>query len=222
MRLTELGTGTEGIFINFGNATKTLQSLSIRPDQGQGFATLDIPLVSATISRLGFAKTLNPNQTYLLVARLTWEQTTSLKVTAEYWLNPPAAFPGDPGFFTQNQFTLPIDPLDRISVAVITSDESGPATNAQIDEIRLGYTWKDVVLDLAVAEEVPNTELRQARYLRWQSITGKTYQPKFSYNLSTWQNLGGSIVGDGTLKGVFDDTEGTEKKFYRVEVMDTP
>jgi hypothetical protein len=221
VRLDEVGTGTESIFIGFGNASRTLQRIRIRPNGDQTAGLLDVPLVTETNSRYGSAKTLSLDQTHLLVVKLGWEQDVGADIVAEYWIDPPAT-QQDSGNFSRNRFTLPVEPLDTMGFMVWTSDESGPATIAQFDEVRIGYTWQDVVLEPAAPVLVPDTELREARHLRWQSMSGVTYQPKYSHDLVTWHKLGGTIAGDGTLKGVFDDTEGTEKKYYRVEVIGTP
>lgn len=221
VRIKEIGTGSESIFIHFGNASRTLQRIRIRP-KDQTAARLDVPLTAETYSTYGTPKTLNLDQTHLVVLKLGWEQDTQVDIVANYWLDPPATNPPASGNFSINRFSLPIEPLDTLSFQVWTSDESGPATIAQIDEIRVGYTWQDVVLEPVAPMLVPETELRQARHLRWQSMARVTYQPEYSYDLTTWHNLGGTIAGDGTLKGVFDDTEGTEKKYYRVEVIPAP
>lgn len=52
----------------------------------------------------------------------------------------------------------------------------------------------------------------------WTSVSGATYQVRYSTNLASgnWFDLGEPVVGNGSTNYVFDSTRGTPKRFYRV------
>lgn len=54
----------------------------------------------------------------------------------------------------------------------------------------------------------------------WSTKAGFHYQLQSSADLTTWQNIGAVITGDGTTKTVNDDTlSGTPRRFYRATVV---
>lgn len=59
--------------------------------------------------------------------------------------------------------------------------------------------------------------ITRAVKLRWQTESGKTYQPQYSYDLSAWTNFGSPIPGNDQFMEVFDSTESDQKKFYRIQ-----
>lgn len=131
-------------------------------------------------------------------------------------VNPTATIPTK---FT-NQYGLlgPTVPnFDTVGIKISSTDTGGPTTTAIIDELKVGYSWNDVVPQ-SPQSLVPTVTINPAANLQWQTQTGHTYQPQYSYDLSTWFNLGSSITGDGTIKSIFDSNTSQAKKFYQVQI----
>ncbi|NBC66716.1 MAG: hypothetical protein GVY07_13800 [Bacteroidetes bacterium] len=109
-------------------------------------------------------------------------------------------------------------PFDGIGLSVSSTDTGGPSTTVLIDEIKIGYTWNDVVLQAPDSELVPDVSIEQAIVLRWQSQTDKSYQVQYSYDMDTWFDLGSVVSGNNQIKELFDAIDQDAKKFYRIEV----
>jgi hypothetical protein len=69
-------------------------------------------------------------------------------------------------------------------MSVSSEDTGGPSTSLAIDEIRVGYTWNDVVPPSTTQAVVPQLSIAPAVAVNWQSRTNKTYQPQRSYDLT--------------------------------------
>jgi hypothetical protein len=52
----------------------------------------------------------------------------------------------------------------------------------------------------------------------WFSQSGKLYQVQYSYDLSSWFDLGTAIQGSNQTKDVFDSAD-EAKRFYRIQVQ---
>ena len=67
----------------------------------------------------------------------------------------------------------------------------------------------------------PNLKIHTAVELEWPAVSGLVYQIQWNTNLATnvWHNLGDSIIGDGTTNRVFDSTQHTPQKFYRIIIQ---
>jgi hypothetical protein len=132
-------------------------------------------------------------------------------------VNPPATFPSSGGF-AMSKTVSSSSVFNSLGLAISSTDTGGPTTRMAIDEIRLGYTWNDVVPQGPATPLVPDLQITNAVKLKWQSVAGKTYQVQASYDLSAWSNFGSSIQGDGAIKSVFDSADSDAKRFYRVQI----
>jgi hypothetical protein len=106
--------------------------------------------------------------------------------------------------------------FDAFTLSASSSDSGGPSSLVAIDEIRVGYTWNDVVPQSTTQAVVPSLSIDPAVAVNWQSRTNKTYQPQRSYDLTNWVNFGSTISGDGQQKGFLDSADQVPKSFYRV------
>ena len=131
-----------------------------------------------------------------------------------FWIDPAFGGYGSPKI-TDSSST---NAFDGISLNIASSDSAGPSTTVILDEFRLGYTWVDVVLPPAISVLVPDVAIAPAIKLHWQSQTGKIYQVQYSYDWATWFTLGSAISGYNQMKEVFDSTDPSAKKYYRVQV----
>lgn len=63
-------------------------------------------------------------------------------------------------------------------------------------------------------------EVLTAVEFRFSTFPGYTYQVQYSDNLTNWNDLGGSVDGDGNVESVFISLEGRNRssEFYRLEV----
>ena len=129
------------------------------------------------------------------------------------YVDPGFTYPGSLGGVSGNDPT----PYDRIGLAIRSTDTGGPTTTVLIDEIRIGYTWADVVLPAPAPSLIPDLAVAPAVKLRWQTQTGKSYQVQYSYDMSNWFNFGAAIAGNNQIKEVFDSAS-DGKKYYRVQV----
>jgi sugar lactone lactonase YvrE len=54
--------------------------------------------------------------------------------------------------------------------------------------------------------------------IRWQTVAGKSYFVQYSTNLTTWNDLGNVVQGDGSMASVIDATPISNRRFYRVRL----
>lgn len=218
VRPMTIGTGSDSIDVRFNSGTTLLARIAFQPEQNQQYLQASLPFDGGTGGGNGnysFPPLYAP-QTYFVVVRLSRPIATQIKVEAS--INPPAAYTGNfTHYITKNLSGSPL--LNSIGPGIASTDTGGPTTTAIIDELRVGYTWADVVPPGPPAALVPDVTIGSAVKLRWQSQTGKTYQPQYSYDLSSWFNLGLALSGNGQVKEVFDSTDSDAKKFYRVQIQ---
>lgn len=211
-RPVTIGTGTDSIELRIGSDTTAYGRIAFRPDQNAAGMQ---PGVYASGGSVLSSQLLTPGQTYLIAARIT--RPNSANYGIEYWINPTSAFPGG-GTVTYGTLSSAAT-VTTIGFTIASTDTGGPASTVIVDELRVGYTWSDVVPPGPSPQLVPDLQMTEAIKLSWQSQTGKSYQVQISYDLATWANTGTPIVGNGTLKTFFDSTLPDAKKFYRVQIQ---
>ncbi|HEX8371650.1 MAG TPA: hypothetical protein VF585_02625, partial [Chthoniobacterales bacterium] len=81
--------------------------------------------------------------------------------------------------------------------------------NHNVSAMSVPSTPPSIISDLSILQAVA---------LQWPTQTGKTYQVQSSSELTTWENFGATISGDGSVKTVYDIPGQATKKFYRVQV----
>ncbi len=109
--------------------------------------------------------------------------------------------------------------VDSMGLKLSSTDTGGPSSTAAFDELRVGYTWNDVVPQGPPLPLVPNLQITRAVKLSWQSDATKSYQPQRSYDFSNWFNYGSAISGNGNVISIFDSTDVTAETLYRVQIL---
>ena len=71
--------------------------------------------------------------------------------------------------------------------------------------------------DPASDQFVPTVSVLHAFNLQWQTAGGAVYQVQTSTDQQSWQNLGPMLLGDGSIKGLYD-TKADPARFYRVQI----
>ena len=137
-----VGTGSDTLGLNLSNGVSSLGEIAFQPDLSQQHFDL-VPLPGDGGGGGGGApQDLNPSTTYLAVARLTWNGSF---VRIDTWLNPPATYPGDGSYITTRYIASGPPVLSSIGLEISSTDTGGPTSTAVFDELRIGYTWEDVV-----------------------------------------------------------------------------
>lgn len=95
-----------------------------------------------------------------------------------------------------------------IEIVGLTGAVDNGSGEVHIDDVSLLASSFSTPTPIAAAT-VPAVEIS------WESLTGMDYQVQSSGDLSTWSNFGGVIVGDGSIKAVYD-TMANPSKFYKV------
>lgn len=210
VRAVSIGTGTDVIDLRIGSGATTYASIRIRPDQSGTFFWIGAYKPNGSGGASGAFYT---GQTYLVVGQFARTSPTNFELG--YWINPPATYPI--GSNTTSGTIASNATVSTVGWNISSTDTGGAATTIIVDELRVGYTWTDVVPPAPAPPLVPNVTITPAVKLRWQTQTTKTYQPQYSYDLTNWFNLGPSLSGDGQFKELFDSTDSEAKKFYRIQ-----
>jgi hypothetical protein len=216
-RASAIGTGSDSIDVRFNDESTLLGRITFKPDQAQQYLQMDLP-TDGSGSGGGSTLRLYASQTYFIVIRIT--RPTSSSFSLDAWVNPPAAIPQNSGRRMSKAVSISAT-FNSLALAISSTDSGGPTTTMSVDEIRIGYTWDDVVLpaDMPPSPTVPNLAIEAAVKIKWQSVAGKSYQVQSSYDLATWTNFGSPITGDGTIKSIFDAADEDDQKFYRVQIQ---
>lgn len=204
-----VGTGSDRFEIELRGGSKYLQ-FALVPSADQTRLTLD--LKTHSFSSPSIAQ-LSPNATYLLVLRLA---RSSDSHTVSYWLNPNQLAQSQGSSVTVGGGLPASVAFDTLGLSVFSSDNGGPSALIAIDEIRVGYTWNDVVPQSTTQTVVPALSIAPAIAVNWQSKTNKTYQPQRSYDLTNWFDFGSAISGNGQQRSFLDSADQVPKSFYRV------
>jgi hypothetical protein len=210
LRPVSIGTGSDSFEVQIRSGNNVYGRAAIRPSQ----SGTDMVVWSLSESGGNGSGGLKVGTTYLVVFGL--ERVGGAAINLKHGINP--SFSSPP--WTSASFTMPSDAaVTEIGFSVISTDISGPSTTIDIDEFRVGYRYSDVVPEKAVTSLVPSVQLSAAKRLRWQSETGRRYRVQFAYDLNaTWFNHGNVIQGDNTMKTVFDTSDESNHKFWRVVI----
>lgn len=145
VRPISVGTGSDTLYLRLSNETNTLAIVALQPEVGQQYFDLKMLLDVNSGGSSGNPQTrLHPATTYLIAGRISWPGQNSLKIEA--WINPSAAYTGNAttgfelfGYSGPRVFS-------SIGLGIYSTDTGGPTSTAVFDELRIGYTWEDVVL----------------------------------------------------------------------------
>jgi len=208
VRAEAVGSGTDAVEFNVGDAAGAVGRVVLTPNlDGTG-------MLCALIAPNGFSWGAGPllpvGQTTHVVLRLARTSATLYKT--QYWVNGVLSSAFD--------IEIPVASnaaLSRVLVSSSSADTGGPASTVSIDEIRVGYTYNDVLPAAPPPEEVPSVQIEPAMRIRWASEASKSYQPQKSYDLTSWSNFGSARSGNGAPLEFFDSVDDS-KAFYRVIV----
>ena len=214
VRPLSAGTGSDKIMIQLRSGTTFLGAVGVIPDEVTGRFDI-VPQFGTTGGSAGYRGVgLSVSQTYLIAMRVT--RSTASQLSFFGYINPPATIPSQTDF-DYNTSNLPSSsPFNTIALSSYSFDNGGPSTTVAIDEIRVGYTWGDVVPQSTTQTVVPTLTIAPAIAVNWQSKTSKTYQPQRSYDLSNWVDFGATISGNGQQRSFLDSADQVPKSFYRV------
>lgn len=214
LRLSSSGTGSDSIDIHLLRDDVTIVRFPIRPENPGPPAGVLWNVTGLNEPSGSPQGTFSDNaKTFLVVI-----EAKVAGANPSYWVNafvnPGITYPGLPASSGRQT-----DYFNGIGLSVRSTDTAGPTTTVILDEIRIGYTWGDVVPPNPVPALVPDVLIAQAAKIRWQSQTGKTYQIQYSYDLITWFNFGTAVSGNNQIKEVFDSADSDAKKFYRIKIQ---
>jgi hypothetical protein len=158
VRPIAVGTGSDTLYLRLSNGTSALALVALQPEAGQRYYNLWLLLDGGSGSGGGTLQALYPSATYLIAGRITWPNQN--QVTVETWVNPPAVYPGN-GSFRLDQFNFSGPRVfSSIGWGISSSDTGGPTSTAIFDELRIGYTWADVVLPGPTTPNLGNISTR--------------------------------------------------------------
>jgi hypothetical protein len=158
VRPIAVGTGSDTLFVRLSNGTSSLALVALQPELGQQYFNLRLLLDGGGggVSSFG-SQALNPSTTYLIAGRISWPSGS--QVTVETWINPPAAYPGNGSQRLDKSLSGP-PVFSSVGFGISSSDTGGPTSTAIFDELRIGYTWADVVLPGPATANLGNISTR--------------------------------------------------------------
>lgn len=212
LRPLTIGTGSDLIRFAIKGSADGLLGVGLRPDQAQQYLGLSGDLTNFQGSYYFNTTKTYLNNTYFVVGRVTRESSTFTRI--EIKLNPRATDSGSSWNIAASGGGQAS--YNTVSIICSSSDTAGPSTTVAIDEIRVGYTWNDVVPQSTTQTVVPTLSIAPAIAVNWQSKTNKSYQPQRSYDMINWTDFGTTISGNGQQRNFLDSADQVPKSFYRV------
>lgn len=148
VRPVTIGTGSDAIGLRFYQGTQSRGGFFLRTDDAQSQQYFnfrwDFPLGGGSGGSQTNTPPLYVGQTYLIVLRIRFPYTDYMVV--DLWMNPSAGFVNNPSSSASfSFFQAPSLMIDGVGFAISSADTGGPASSAIFDELRIGYTWADVV-----------------------------------------------------------------------------
>jgi hypothetical protein len=216
VRPLSVGTGSDSLMVQFRSGSTLLGGVEMLPNTAQSSLLLNALQAEGAGSGGSSGNTsLSANVTYFVVLKVS--RPNSFSFSCEGWINPTQTpQPSRQFYWTSSSVPTNASSVDRVSLNSYSFDNGGPSTSAAIDEIRLGYTWNDVVPESTTQTVVPTLSIAPAVAVNWQSKEDKSYQPQRSYDLTNWVNFGSTISGDGQQQSFFDSADQVPRSFYRV------
>ncbi|MGI8436106.1 MAG: hypothetical protein ACR2NX_04280 [Chthoniobacterales bacterium] len=144
-----IGTGSDALGLRFYQGAESRGGFLLRTDASQNQQNFNLrwdPAAGGGFSLFGTVPLLYTGGTYLFVLRIRFPDTTTM-MAVDLWVNPPAAFAENPvtsaTSFSYNS-TSPLT-VDKVGLVISSADTGGPSSSAAFDELKIGYTWADVV-----------------------------------------------------------------------------
>jgi hypothetical protein len=214
IRPLSAGTGSDKIMLQFRSGSTYLGAIGFVLDEVMGQFRVEPQFGSTSGSVVSAVQRLSVGQTHFIAMRFNRASSTQFSYFG--YINPPTTLPTRASF-TYEAFDLPTNSsFNTLFLSSYSFDNAGPSSSIAIDEIRIGYTWNDVVPQSTTQTVVPQLAIAPAVAVNWQSKTNKSYQPQRSYDLTNWVDFGSTIAGDGQQKGFLDSADQVPKSFYRV------
>lgn len=214
IRPLAVGTGTDEVAVMLLAGTNELAAINLKPNLTQTGITVGINGFANTGT---FTGPVFPTNTYLVVVHFIRSSQTGLYLKA--WVNPPKAMPASGGIGPASYGGASYQAIanfDTVSLRIHSTDTGGPSTSIALDELRVGYTWSDVVPESLPQPSAAPIHIAPAVRIVWQTEASKSYQPQRSYDLTNWHSFGPTILGDGMQKDFFDAANQVPSSFYRV------
>ncbi|MEY3898762.1 MAG: hypothetical protein RLZZ214_4284 [Verrucomicrobiota bacterium] len=156
-----------------------------------------------------WAKQISSGASYVQEYRVSFLAEGGAEVQIGTWQGFSAPVGGDWQQKTLSGLVAPAGAVTAlIQIVGKTGAVDGGLGEVLIDDVSLLSSGFGSPTPLAAAT-VPAVEIS------WPSLSGWDYQVQSSGDLSTWSNFGGVIVGDGSIKAVYD-TMANPSKFYKV------
>jgi Abnormal spindle-like microcephaly-assoc'd, ASPM-SPD-2-Hydin len=136
VRVSEVGTGTDAIEFNFGDSTSAVGRVVFTPNLNG--TSMNCALVAPNGFSWGTGPQLAMGSTTHIVIRLA--RTSSTLYMVQYWVNGVLSSPFD--------LNIPVAEnavLSRIGFTSYSADSGGPASYLLVDDIRIGYSYDDVL-----------------------------------------------------------------------------
>lgn len=214
VRPLTIGTGSDVITLTLRGGTNELVSLTLKPNLTQTSLTVGLHNFGGNSGT--YRGPIFAGNTYLIAIQFIRTSQTSFFIDA--WVNPPQAMPSSAGVgpVGGSPAWVNVPDLNGLALTASSIDTGGPSTSVAIDEIRIGYTWNDVVPQTNTGTVVPTLSIAPAIAVNWQSKTNKSYQPQRSYDMINWTDFGATISGNGQQRNFLDSADQVPKSFYRV------
>lgn len=154
-------------------------------------------------------KQISSGPSYVQEYRVSWLAEGGAEVQAGGWQTLPS---NSLGPWTQRTLTGLVAPAGAVTAFIQIVGKTGAVDGGfgevLIDDVSLSASGfsTPTLIDSSIAPAVA---------ISWPSTTGKSTRVQSSYDLSNWSNFSDVIVGDNTIKVVYD-TMVDPKKFYKV------
>jgi hypothetical protein len=156
-----------------------------------------------------WAKQISSGPSYVQEYRVSWLAAGGAEVVAGGWQNLPS---NSLGVWTQKTLTGLVAPAGAVTAFIQIVGKTGAVEGGfgevLIDDVSLaasGFSSPTLI----------TSSTTPAVQISWPSTTGKSTRVQSSTDLSSWTNFSSVVVGDNTVKAVYDTVEGA-KKFYKV------
>lgn len=203
---TDFYTGTASMQLKVLNATSEPNGSEL----SQNVTNAGGSITTGSSYTLSFwAKQISSGPSYVQEYRVSWLAAGGAEVVSGAWQN---LATGAIGTWTQRTLSGLVAPAGAVTAFIQIVGKTGAVAGGLgevlIDDVSLsasGFTTPTMIA----------SSTAPAVKISWPSTTGKSTLVQASLDLASWSNFSGVIVGDNTIKAVYD-TMANPKKFYRV------
>ncbi len=203
---TDFYTGTASMQLKVLNATSEPNGSEL----SQNVTNAGGSITTGSSYTLSFwAKQISSGPSYVQEYRVSWLAAGGAEVVSGAWQN---LATGAIGTWTQRTLSGLVAPAGAVTAFIQIVGKTGAVEGGLgevlIDDVSLsasGFTTPTMIA----------SSTAPAVKISWPSTTGKSTLVQASLDLASWSNFSGVIVGDNTIKAVYDSMA-NPKKFYRV------